>query len=440
MERLLNPVEEISVLASEQFIPGGADLGPSLIWRNWVSNQVRRAKHFVMPSTDSDVCQTIKAAAAAKLTVRVVGTGHSYTPIVPTDGVLISAERLSGIESIDPSTGLVTMRGGTRICDIGPELRAAGWALPNQGDIDLQTISGAVSTGTHGSGDTLQCLAGPIVGMRLAIGDGSIVELNNVSNATALQAAAVSMGMAGVILAITMRLQPAFDLHDKIWREDFEDCMSHLEDLCSANRSARIFWCPTEHSASLYSLPDTSTFGVTSKNSDVCEIRTLNVTTAQPESVAENPGERIGPSYRIFPGSIPMPNHNECEYAVPYEEGPNVLREIRRLIQTKYPDQIFPVEYRTVAADEILLSPYYLMKTAMISVSGAAGEDYWPFIRDCEAIFSSVKGRPHWGKLNSLDRAHIEALYPRYGDFVKQREAFDPKGIFLNEYLRERFA
>ncbi|TIX88168.1 MAG: FAD-binding protein, partial [Mesorhizobium sp.] len=138
---------------------GSPTLGPSMIWRNWVSNQVCRVKHFEMPSSDHDVCSTIKAAASNDLRVRVVGTGHSYTPIVPTDGVLISAERLSGIENIDPTSGSVTLRGGTRICDVGPELRSAGWALPNQGDIDLQTISGSVSTGTHGSGDSLQCLA-----------------------------------------------------------------------------------------------------------------------------------------------------------------------------------------------------------------------------------------------------------------------------------------
>ncbi|TIX66720.1 MAG: hypothetical protein E5V33_04390 [Mesorhizobium sp.] len=134
-----------------------------------------------------------------------------------------------------------------------------------------------------------------------------------------------------------------------------------------------------------------------------------------------------------------MPNHNECEYSVPYEDGPAVLREIRKLIQTKHPSQIFPVEYRTVAADDIWLSPYFERKTAMISVSGAAGEDYWDFIRDCETIFSWVKGRPHWGKLHSLGRSEIEALYPRYGDFISQRARFDPDGRFLNDYLRERF-
>ncbi|MER8798261.1 MULTISPECIES: D-arabinono-1,4-lactone oxidase [unclassified Mesorhizobium] len=404
-----------------------------------MSNQVCRVKHFEMPSSDDDVCSTIKAAALNNLRIRVVGTGHSYTPIVPTDGVLISAERLSGIENIDHANGRVTLRGGTRICDVGSELRSAGWALPNQGDIDLQTISGAVSTGTHGSGDSLKCLAGPIVGMRIATGDGSIVNIDASQDADALNAAKVSIGMFGVVLSVTMKLVPAFDLHDKIWREDFEECMDHLDQLCQQNRSLRVFWCPTEHSASLYSLPNTFGMGRTRSKSDVCELRTLNVTAQSPESVEDRVGERIGPSYRIFPGSIPMPNHNECEYAVAYGDGPSVFREIRKLIKTKYPSQIFPVEYRTVAADDIWLSPYFERKTAMISVSGAAGEDYWDFIRDCETIFSSANGRPHWGKLHSLGRPEIEGLYPRYRDFVSQRARFDPDGRFLNDYLRERF-
>ena len=415
-------------------------LGPSVIWRNWVSNQVSRVGHFAMPSNDEEACALVKVAACNGLTVRVAGTGHSYTPIVPTDGVLVSAERLTGIEAIDPTRGHVTLRGGTRICDVGPALRAAGWALPNQGDIDLQTISGAISTGTHGSGDDIQCLAGPIVAMRFAASDGSMLSISEESDPDTLRAAQVSIGMFGIILSITMKLVPAFDLHDRIWRADFDECMEDLDHLCKENRSVRVFWCPTEHSASLFSLPDTFGLGRTRKSVDVCEMRTLNVTTASAESVAGKPGEFIGPSYRIFPGSIPMPNHNECEYSVPYEEGPEVFRAIRKLVQTKHPNQICPVEYRTVAADDIWLSPYYRRKTAMVSVAGGAGEDYWAFIHDCEAIFAEVGGRPHWGKLHSLGKERIAELYPRYDDFVARRRQFDPDGRFLNTYLRERFA
>lgn len=415
-------------------------LGPSLIWRNWVSNQVSRIGHFAMPGSDEEACAIVKVAARNGLSVRVAGTGHSYTPIVATDGVVVSAERLTGIEAIDPQRGHVTLRGGTRICDVGPALRAAGWALPNQGDIDLQTISGAISTGTHGSGDDIQCLAGPIVGMRFAASDGSILDISEESDPDTLQAAKVSLGMFGIILSVTMKLVPAFDLHDKVWQADFDECLENLDRLCKENRSVRVFWCPTEHSASLFSLPDTRGLGRTRKASDVCEMRTLNVTTAPAESVAGKRGELIGPSYRIFPGSIPIPNHNECEYSVPYEDGPTVFRAIRKLVQTKHTDQIFPVEYRTVASDEIWMSPYYRRKTAMVSVAGGAGEDYSAFIRDCEAIFAEVGGRPHWGKLHSLGRDSIAELYPRYEDFVARRRQFDPEGRFLNTYLKERFS
>jgi FAD/FMN-containing dehydrogenase len=417
----------------------GASLGPSLIWRNWVSNQVCRVAHFAMPSSEEQVCALIRAAAERGLRLRVVGTGHSYTPIVVTDDVLMSAERLTGIESIDAEKGHVTMRGGTRICDVGPALRAAGWALPNQGDIDLQTITGAVSTGTHGSGDDLQCLAGPIAAMRIATADGGILEVSEERDADILGAAKVALGMLGVVVSVTMRLVPAFDLHDRVWRADFDECLDELDELCRTNRSVRLFWCPTEHSASLFSLPDTYGLGRTRRIADVCEVRVLNATTEAPDSVAGRRGEAIGPSYRIFPGSIPMPNHNECEYAVPYEDGPAVFRAVRDLVQRKHPDQIFPVEYRTVAPDDIWLSPYHQRRTAMISVAGGAGEDYWAFIRDCEAIFAEVKGRPHWGKLHTLDRAAIAALYPRHEAFVALRRRLDPQGRFLNRHLEERF-
>ena len=163
-----------------------------------------------MPSSDEEACAVVEIAARDGLTVRVVGSGHSYTPIVATDGVLVSAERLTGIEAIDTERGHVSLRGGTRICDVGPALRAAGWALPNQGDIDLQTISGAISTGTHGRGDNIQCLAGPIVAMRLAGSDGKILKFSEENDSDTLRAAKVSLGMFGIILSITMRLVPAF--------------------------------------------------------------------------------------------------------------------------------------------------------------------------------------------------------------------------------------
>ncbi len=413
-------------------------LGPSLIWRNWVGNQTARVRHFAMPSDDEQVCELVKQAGQRDLSIRVVGSGHSFTPIVVTNDVLMSCERLMGIVDIDADKGTVTARAGTRISDLGEPLRELGWALANQGDIDLQTLAGALSTGTHGSGNAIPCLAAPIMSMTLATSDGGSLELSAAHTPDLLRAAQVSQGMLGIITRMTLRLVPAYDLHERVYRLDFDDCMEQIEDLCETNRSVRFFWCPTEHASSLFSLPDTTGLG-TSSVADVCEMRVLKETTELAAAFAGRRGERSGPSYRIYPGALPMPNNNECEYAVPYEAGPDVMRAIRKLMLTRHTDCIFPVEYRTVAADEIWLSPYYKRKTVMISISGGAGEDYTSYLRDCEAIFAEVGGRPHWGKLYNLDRDQIAALYPLHADFVQERRRLDPQGRFLNDHLRERF-
>ena len=391
-----------------------------------------------MPSDDEQVCELVRQAGQRDLSIRVVGSGHSFTPIVVTPDVLMSCERLMGIVEIDADEGTVTARAGTRISDLGEPLREAGWAMANQGDIDLQTLAGGLSTGTHGSGNEISCLAAPITRMTLGMADGELLELSADRTPDLLRAAQISQGMLGIITSLTLKLVPAYDLHDRVYRLDFEDCMAKIEHLCETNRSVRFFWCPTEHASSLFSLPDTTGLG-TSSVADICEMRILNETTAPPAAFAGRRGERSGPSYRIYPGSLPMPNNNECEYAVPYEAGPDVMRAIRKLMLTRHTDCIFPVEYRTVAADDIWLSPYHQRKTVMISISGGAGEDYASYLRDCEAVFAEVGGRPHWGKLYNLDRQQIAALYPRHLDFVAERRRLDPEGRFLNDHLRERF-
>ena len=418
-----------------------ATLGPSVVWHNWVGNQSAEVRHFNMPSCEDELGALVRRAAEDRLRVRVVGGGHSVTPVVPTDGLLLSCARLAGVYTVDPAARTATIGGGTRISALGQPLRAAGLALANQGDIDLQTIAGAVMTGTHGNGIELPCLAAPVRAMRLMTAADEIVELSRERTPDQLAAAQVSLGMLGVVLDLTLDLVPAYDLHERLWQASFDEGIEAAEELARANRHFMFFWCPHEHSGSLFSLPDTVSAGQ-ERRPDMCEMRVMNITDAPPSSVAGRPNERIAPGYEIFPGGQPMPNHHECEYSVPVESAADVMRELRRIILAKHPTCIMPVEYRFVAPDEAWLSPFYRRTAVMISIASPAARDdrYGAFFADAEALFAQVGGRPHWGKIHHKARAGIASVYPRYDQFVQMRRELDPAGVFLNQHLEQLFA
>ena len=417
-----------------------ATFGPPVIWHNWVGNQSAEVRHFNMPSSADELCALVHRAAEERLHVRVVGGGHSVTPVVPTDGLLLSCARMSGISAVDPAACTATIGSGTRISALGEPLRAVGLALANQGDIDLQAIAGAVMTGTHGNGIALPCLAAPVRAMRLATATGEIIELDREKTPDQLAAAQVSLGMLGIVLDLALDLVPAYDLHERLWQASFEEGIEAAEELARANRHFMFFWCPHEHSASLFSLPDTVSAGQEPRP-DMCEMRVMNITEAPTASVAGRRNERIAPGYEIFPGGQPMPNHHECEYSVPVEVAADVMRELRQIILTRHPDCIMPVEYRFVAADEAWLSPFYRRTAVMISIASPAARDerYRAFFANAEALFAQVGGRPHWGKIHHRTQAEIAAVYPRYDQFIEMRRKLDPQGVFLNAHLTELF-
>jgi FAD/FMN-containing dehydrogenase len=401
------------------------------LWRNWVGNQSCISRYKGAPESEAQLAEMVAEADARDLNLRVAGSGHSFTPVVGTNGLLLSLANLRGVIDVDESRHRVTVAAGTRIGDLGRALKARGLSLTNQGDIDTQAIAGAFTTGTHGTGLRLGNLASQIVGLRLVQPDGTILVIDE-SDPELLQAARVSVGTLGVISALTLQTMPAYNLHERLWRDDFETCMARHDELATTHRHFGFFWCPTPESRHLYCLADTAAVSSTDKTADVCEMKVMDITEAPP---MESPFERVAYSSDVYPIEY-VPNFVELEYAVPLEHGKDAVRAVRDLMLTKHTNCIFPIEYRFTAGDPAWMSPFHHQDSITLSVSGGPGIDYWDFLRDTDTILRRYKSRPHWGKMHFLDTEDVTQLYPRAEDFRALRRRLDPQGRFLNDHLR----
>ena len=382
------------------------------------------------PSSEEALTSVIEQAGTQGYNVRTTGSGHSFVPLCASDDLILSLDNLQGIFSIDRSELEATIWAGTKLHQLGKPLWSAGFALENMGDIDRQSLAGAISTGTHGTGPTLGNISTQVNALRLLRANGEIVEIDATSESIPLDAARLSLGLFGVLSQIRVRLLPAYRLHERTWVDPFERCMEKLDSYVKSTRHFEFFWVPAE---------------------DGCACKALQATTAAkienptilPEALSDRmrryvQPERIDRSYRIFP-SERNNRFNEMEFAVPAADGPACVRAIRQLMQQRYPNVLWPIEYRTVAADQSWLSPAYKRDSVTISIHQAADLPHENFFRDAQSIFLDFDGRPHWGKMHSLTHTDLAQIYPRWSQFCALRKQLDPDGRFLNTYLHKIF-
>ncbi len=388
-------------------------------WRNWSGRVAFRPAHFARPSSETAIARAVRDAAASGLTVRVAGSGHSFTPLVETGGLLLSLDDWQGVESADAAARTATIRAGAKIAALGESLRTHGLGLANQGDVDVQALAGALSTGTHGTGRALGSLSSQIRALRLVTADGAVVVAGDGDgdDRDLLEAARVSLGALGVLSAATMQLVPAYRLHERVWKIGIEQCLAGLDEHVAAHRHFEFFWYP---------------------HKDYAEMKALDPTEAAPDPLDGVKGERIDWSDRIFPTARDL-RFNEMEYSVPAASGPDCFAAVRQRMKSAHPDVIWPVEYRTVAADDGWLSPMYGRQSVAISLHQDASLPCDAFFADVEPIFREHGGRPHWGKLHNLGAPELASLYPMWERFLDVRRRLDPRGVFLNDHLRALF-
>ena len=420
-------------------------------WRNWAGNQVAHPQSIESPRNVGELAEIVAQASARGQKIKAVGSGHSFTSAAATDGRMLRLENLRGISHVDREKNQVTVGAGTRLSELNTLLHAEGLALANMGDIAYQTVAGAISTSTHGTGKALTGLAGQVVAMTMVNGNGEIVECSATSHSDVFEAGRVSVGALGVVSQYTLQVVPAFRLRALEQPMRLDDVLENAHDLSATNDHFEFFWIPHTKWAltkrnnrtddELQPLPRVrgwveKTFMENYAFGAVCRVGRARpsliprLATALPSSGSR---EYVDQSFKIF-ASPRIVRFYEMEHALPVEAVVPALKEIRAMVDRKGYLLNFPVEVRFTKGDDVALSTAYGRDSAYIAVHVYKGMECEPFFRDVEDILRGYDARPHWGKMHYRDAAELSTLYPKWNDFIALRDRLDPGRTFANAY------
>lgn len=425
-------------------------------FRNWGGNFVCRPESRDAPDSVAGIQQVVREAARAGRTVRPVGSGYSYTRLVQTDEIMLSLENWAGVEAIDEANQVAVVRGGTPLHQLERELAARGFAMENLGDINRQTIAGAIATGTHGTGITLGNISTRIAALEVVVSDGSVRKLTK-EDGELFRAALVSLGALGVIVRVWLQVLPIYWLAIERRRETFSSLLPEMASRVRANRNFEFFWFPD--SELVYSKTMNPVAGGGSRRAGAGIGRLVS------DLVNENLAmwlvctlNHARPAWRgrlidLGSGIVPQGSsvmradaayatarlvvHQEMEYAVPADRAADVLTKLHARLRRFQTRTLFPIEVRFTRGDDLCLSPSFGRDVAWIAVHTWWKEDHEEYFAAVEPIFLDAGGRPHWGKLHTLAAEDLAQIYPEAGAFERARRELDPEGRFLNGYLRQ---
>jgi FAD/FMN-containing dehydrogenase len=383
-------------------------------WRNWSGKLEGRPSHLHLLRSEADARGLVRQATRSGAKIRVAGATHSHAPLVLNDGGIVAdAAGLSGVISMDCDRHTARVWAGSRLFTLGNPLHQGGLAFANQGDIDQQAIAGATATGTHGTGRDLRNFSAAVVGMRIVLASGEVVDVSADESPELWRASRLHLGAFGIVTQLDLQLRPSYRLKERRWDAPLEDILADCEQLIHDNRHFEFFWYPQDDRAAAKTLNETSDPSV--------------------YPIAEE-GSRCGWSFEVLPSHRAV-FHTEMEYSVPADQGIACMRAVQRLLQTQFTDIRWPVEYRTLAADDVWLSTAYKRDVVTISVHQGMDEDDEPYFRACEEIFLAHGGRPHWGKVHYLGGDKLSQMHERWVDWWRVRDEVDPQQTFVNSYL-----
>jgi FAD-linked oxidoreductase len=427
--------------------PPPRDSQGNLVWRNWsgIANSYPAVRSS--PGSEDELAELLRKTPAP---IRPVGTGHSFTSLVPTDGTLVSLDQMSGIVSHDPAGNTASVWAGTRLGDLGPALAAIGQEMLSLPDINKQSLGGALGTATHGTGERYQALHGSVRSFRLATAAGEIIECSARQNAEIFSAARVGLGAFGIITQVTLQNDAVHRARKRTFVQSTEKTVAEWPSLCATHRKVEFFALPfTGLSAVIATDPTDAAVIPRGPDQDTASLMSLkslrdrfgwipplrrrlaqSALTGVPEEQA------IDDSWKLLSNERPV-RFNEMEFHLPRATQMAAMREVLASIEANHHDVFFPLELRSIAKDDAWLSPFYDRDCGSIAVHAYYRDDYKRLFAEIEPILRRHGGRPHWGKLHSLKARELKALYPRWRDAMNVRESLDPHGRFLNSYLRE---
>jgi L-gulonolactone oxidase len=423
------------------------------MWQNWARNQSMAPVSVEHPASVDEVVQVVKEAAAKGLRVKAIGSGHSFTGIGLTDGVLVQLDRLDRLVSADAATGRVVVQGGLPLHRLNALLAERGLGLTNMGDVDAQTVTGAISTGTHGTGRDSGALATQVVALELVLADGSVLSCSPEEHPDVFAAASVSLGALGIVTSVTLQAEPAFLLTADERPMPLLDVIDGFEQHVAENEHFELYWFP--HTDVALTKRNNRATGAPRPLSRLRKLvddevlsngvfeATCRVGAAFPQTIPRiNRTVSRASTPRTYTDAAPAVytskrrvRFKEMEYAIPRAELPGVLRELRTLPERHDQRISFPVEVRVAPADDIPLSTASGRDTAYVAVHVYRSTDERAYFDAVESLMSTVGGRPHWGKLHSLSADELRERYPRFDEFTALRDRLDPERRFTNAYL-----
>ncbi|MEV7084371.1 D-arabinono-1,4-lactone oxidase [Streptomyces sp. NPDC093085] len=426
----------------------------SSAWRNWAGTVTVRPARTVTPASVEEVAAAVRAATAQGLRVKAAGSGHSFTSAAATDGVFVRPDLLTGVREIDRAAGTVTVAAGTPLKRLNAALAHEGLSLTNMGDIMEQTVAGATSTGTHGTGRDSGSIAAQIRALELVTADGTVLRCSAEENPEIFAVARIGLGALGVITAVTFAVEPVFLLTAREEPMSFDRVTAEFDQHVAENEHFEFYWFPhtgncntkrNNRSAGPAAPPGRipgwieDEFLSNTALQAVCALgRAVPATIpaiARVSSRALSARTYTDIPYKVFTSPRRV-RFVEMEYALPREAAMGALREVRAMVERSPLKVSFPVEIRTAPADDIALSTASGRDTAYIAVHLYRGTPHRSYFTAVERIMTAHGGRPHWGKIHTRDAAYLAEAYPRFGEFTAVRDRLDPDRVFGNAYLR----
>jgi L-gulonolactone oxidase len=424
------------------------------IWSNWSGLATAHPAQVFTPRDAEEVSDAVVAARRQRLTVKMTGSGHSFTGIACPDGLQLRPDALSGIVSVDREAMTVTALAGTPLHVLNAGLESLGLSLHNMGDIDRQTLAGAISTGTHGTGGLVASLSAQVDGLELVTGDGSLLRATATENPDVLAAARVGLGALGILTSVTLRVEPLFTLEAHEAPMSWDRAVGGFDELVADNHHFEMYWFP--HTDRMLTKRDNRTvddpeplprlrawlddellantvFGWVNAagNRAPALVPRLNAVSARALSArtfSDVPHKVFTSPRRVV--------FREMEYAVPREAGLQALTEVRSLIESSGWRISFPVEVRVAPADDIPLSTASGRESVYLAFHVNQRTDHTAYFEGVEKLLRAYDGRPHWGKLHTRTAADLEPAYPRWAEFQAVRDRLDPDRVFGNAYLQ----
>lgn len=423
--------------------------------KNWGKTFECSPNKLYAPASEEAICQALQDCAKEGKKLRPMGSRYSYTPLICSNDAIISLDNYHGIEEINYDEMTVTVRGGTRISELEDQLFAKNLSLYNLGDINQQTIAGLIATGSHGTGLSFGIASTQITWIQLITADGQVLECSSTQQPELFKAAQVSLGTLGVISKVKIKVLPKYYMQQERNLVDFDNALVHLIDSFSNNRNYEFFWFPyTDYVfEKKHNLVAEQTEAKKFKklfNDYVLENGALwllcefsrnfpDFYRKHAHTILKNLNSNLkntAPSTECY-ATTRLVNHREIEYSIPIERAVTTIQQICHLLNQHNVHVSFPIEVRSVAADDIYLSPNYQRKTVWIAVHAYTKDIYEPVFREAEKIFIANQGRPHWGKMHWLSHQEIQNLYPCLTKFKEIRKQVDPQEMFSSDYLNQ---